>query len=318
MPYAQDVWLTPIVLTASNNSFRVTEDPDGTPLTRLVTVAAGTYYLHADTALTAAGTYLGLYDSLATAINAAATETYSFEVVTPTISTDMTDAGIKIKATDATEPKFQIDWGHASFTMDPAWFGWRTGKGGLVSSNVVDSVTDGSDVSMSSNFTALGRWYSWPITANKGAADKRSTKLRNVKFSGPRLSDAVATLWDTSTVRRIAYHWLKSPQVFPDRADDTDTAFVANSGLAASDIHNGFLSVWESLADLNTVLITHNASDDLQVSSVANSRYEAVKLHDPKQAADFGSVYRLRESAGEYYDLNLSLWVNPDFAGYAH
>lgn len=318
MPYTQDIWLTPITITNSNYSFRFVEDPNGVAVPRVVTIAAGTYYLHNDSSLHAAS-HLGLYVALTTAINAVATETYSFEVTTPTLSTGMTDAGLLIRATEVTEPDFQIDWGHASMTMDPAWFGWRTGKGGLVSSNVVTSSSDGGTQKMEGNYTVLGRWYTHTLDGVHAAEDKTSDTLKNTRFSHARTSDAVAIRWQTDTIRRYVIRWVKSPHIFNSRADDSDTAWLLASDLVASDIHNAWEDVWDSLSDLGEVLIVHNVNGaaDLQVDP-STSDWEAVRLPDEKGARSLGDTIKRVQNGGEWYDIDISLWVNPTYANYGH
>ncbi len=213
MPYGQDIWLPPIVVqTGVNDEVEIIEDPGGTPLSRVATIPAGTYYsVNEDFS-----GFLGLWKELTDQFAAiTTTNTYTFEVITPTLSTAMTSAGLRLKAASATVD-FVLNANRTN-GLDIRNFGFRK-LIGSAATNLISSVTSGSDEVVDSDFTMLNRWFSHTLLNDNAATDKRSTEARNVRFSSGRIEDAVAVRWDSPKNRRVIYEWLKSPHVY-NRAD---------------------------------------------------------------------------------------------------
>ena len=327
MPYKQDIWMPAITITSSNNSFRLLENVGVTNDERIVTIAAGTYYGHGDATLTALP-LLGLFDALATAINAVSTNTYSFTTIAPVQSSSFALSGILIKATGATVD-FRIDWDDSDFTMDPAWFGFRlattdddygqlTGNNPLVATdNILASTTSGSDEIITSDYTSSLRWYSKSFgTLTNGAADKRSFRYGNRKYSSSRLTDGVSVEWDSGRVRTFRYEWVPSQHLFATRG--YNGGFTNSSDLDGYDMYQGFDQyVWEPMARLAPVLIQHDVTTPalswIDPSGTVQKGYELVRLLSESQAQRFDSVASLRRRGGEFYDLEIEVQVDPSY-----
>lgn len=336
--YAQDIWMPAVTITTSNNSFRIVENVGVTDDVRTVTIAAGTYYMHGDATLTAAG-LLGFFDALATALNAVATNTYSFLTVTPVQSSSFTLSGIRIKATTATVD-FKVDWDNASLTMDPAWFGFRlanatiTTRGSLTNGggNEITSTTSGADEVIDSDFTVSKRWYSFSHgNTTHAAVDKRAFRYGNRRYSSSRLSDAVAVEWDTGRVRNFRYEYIVSQHLFAERGESQAAsgtasyaqpvgaaAWASTALLDGDDIYQGFEQyVWEPMAQLTPVLVQHNVSTPA-LNDVVDHPHELVRLLNPSQAQDFRNVIELQRRGGEFYNLDIDVQIDPSWDFVSH
>jgi hypothetical protein len=333
MPYKQDIWLPRVAITASNNSFVITEDTldngfaSGTT-SFTTTVLAGDHYMHNDTGVDAA--VQGFYAKFLARLNATgAANTYTMIAIAPTQSSGMVLGGVQLRALTAVHA-FRIAFDHASWTLEPEWFGFRrsdsvtttrgslTWTGNPLTGNVIDSTTSGSDEIITGDFTCRDRWLSQTHgNAVHGARDKRAYRYGNRRFSSSRISDAVSVEWDSGRNRHFRYEWVKSPHIFTERADDTaDTAWLTDSNLAALDTLNAFDDVWVNLARLQPALVIHNlATVDLQLDT---HDYELVRLLREDQAGSFESVIEMQREAGEFYAIDLDVQIDTTYDNYPH
>ena len=336
MPYKQDIWMPAIVLTSSNNKFRLLESVGVGNDERIATVAVGTYYAHNDDNLDGMGAP-SLYKAIEAAlVTASATNTYTIIAATPVQSSDYTNTTVAIKAT-AAAVDFNIDFDDADFTMEPSWFGFRlsdvaTDYGSLTwnatTNDPLLSTTSGADEIITGDFTVSARWHSFSYGAlNNAATDKRATRYANRKFSSKRLPDAVSIKWDSGRTRKFRYEWVPSMHLFATRADFYPTPEFQNvTDLSLYDRHQGFDQyVWESLADLQPCLIHHNVASlatalttiELQGADGPFGSWEIVRMLNESQAQDFMSVVSLKRKGGEFYDLEIEVQIDPtyDYAG---
>jgi hypothetical protein len=330
--YSRDIWMPALTLTSSNNKFRLLENVGVTNDERIVSVAAGTYYGHGEAALTSAG-LLGLYDSLATAINAVSTNTYSFVVIDPVQSSSFTLGGIRIIATGASVD-FQIDYDDADFTMDPAWFGQRLSTAsddygssawGGASTDPWTSTTSGSDEVIDSDYSVSSRWYSFTHgNTTHAAADKRAHRYGNRRYSSSRLSDGISLEWDSGRERSFRYEWVPSQHVYATRGEAQNVSRVGPSAWATladldgDDRYQGFDEyVWEPMARLSPCLIQHNVTTP-SLSNITSHPYELVRLLREDQAKDFRNVAELQRRGGEFYALNVDVQIDPSWDNVSH
>lgn len=290
MSFGIDKWLAPVTLTSENNSFRLNETGGGGEV--IVTVAAGTYYLHA----TENSTYPGLYKEIIDAIvtDGTATETYSWTAVAPTQSYQQVGGGVRL--TGGTSA-FSIDFGDVDFTMDPRWFGQTSSDSHTATTNPA------GDYFVDSKFTCYGQWLSYNEHGGV-ASSKSSRKVRNSYRSHNRPEDAYLVTWNRDTNRRMVYEHVPAAHIFEDRASgDVTQDLYANVGrLASGDNNNAFESIWDiGLRKLEPVLIIHGDGDE-RVDLGGN--WEAVRLIEEERARDFNNMVRLMRTGGEYYELD--------------
>jgi|AKVG01.1.fsa_nt_gi hypothetical protein len=290
MIYGVDKWLAPITLTSSNNKFRLNETTGGGEV--IVTLTAGTYYLHASEN----STYPGLYKEISDAIAAQGTanDAYTFTAVSPTLSYQQVGAGVRLSSAGET---FTIDWDDSDFTMDPRWFGFESSDSST--STVAPDATEFID----SKWTVYGQWMSYNEYGGE-ATRKSSRKVRNSKRSHDRPADAYVVTWNRDDNRRIIYEQVPAAHIFEDRAkgDVTSSLYASVGRLAPGDTHNAFETVWnDGLRKLEPVLIIHGDGDE-RVD--LGNNWEAVRLIDDKRMMDYLNVVDMTRSGGEYYTID--------------
>lgn len=292
MAYSHDMWLSPVTLTSSNNKFRVFEDG---MIERIVSITAGDYYLHTDSAYNTA--YPSLYIAIKTALEAVSAYEYDLTSITPSSSTQQTNAGLTF-VTDASAAV--VDFDDVDFTMDPRWFGETSA-----------SLWTG-DTTYISQYTVYGNWYSNTISTSGQASNKRRDSYRQITYSHERPDDRYALEWYSNYTRRIVYEYVPAAHVFEVAANDSTYASVAR--LANGDTHNAFETVWNALSRGKTVLVCHDVGTSY--SSLGLVNVDACLLRSEEQAQTLSSVATLMRSAGEMYMLDVDLHLLS--AGYDH
>lgn len=292
MSYSQDMWVTPIVITSANNSFRLYEITSTAE--RIVTIAAGTYWLHADSAYTSE--FPSLYLALETALNAVATNTYAFTSSTPTSSAQQTACGLTLTG-DVEE--FSIDFDDADFTMSPGWFGFRA-----------SGAPTSSTLAIASPYTIYGHWWTNTVDVNGRASTKRRDREREISFSHDRPADRYGIEWYDDYTRQVVYEFVPAAHIFEVAA--TDSAYAATGRLATNDTHNAWETIWSSLSRSQQVIIVHDVGTGFDITDLTAGYAEAVLLRDESQAQQLSSTFTLTRAAGEFYTIDVNLWIVPD------
>jgi len=304
MAYGVDRWYAPVTLTASNNKFRV-DETGGTPAVVVGTVTAGTYWLHDETDAGIQAAYPGLYKAVREAITTgSAQNTYSVNAVTPFASSEMAYAcGFQLAA-DAQD--YDIDWGHADFTMDPEWFGFRKTYGKLSISNNISS----SSRLMTADYCSRHVWVSQTLSPGNQATDKRAREVRAIEYSHQRPTDRYSVEWNTDTVRTFTYEYVPAVHTYLDRSDSTDGGWSTLYRKAVRDRGNTWEDIWSALGRSETVLIVHDEGDeDWQILTNHATEVEVVKLWKELEGLDMRNQASVMRSGGEFYRISATVAV---------
>lgn len=294
MAYSQDMWISPVTLTSSNNKFRVLEDG---VTERIVSITAGDYWLHADTAYNSS--HPSLYRAIKTALEAVSSYDYNFYSETPTSSTSQLKAGLTFECvTPAVD--IAVDFDDADFTMDPRWFGEKS-----------TSLWSGNDA-YTSAYTIYGNWYSNTIDSVGRASNKRRDRFREISYSHERPSDRYAIEWYDDYTRRIVYEYVPAAHVFEVAANDSIYASVGR--LANGDTHNAWETIWSALSRGKEVLVCHDISTTFSLVGLSNA--DVCLMRDEDQARSLSSTVTLTRSAGEFYTVDVDLFLTT--VGYDH
>lgn len=301
MSYSGDVWLTPIVITTANQHFCFTHDTDPGPgIAYRVALTPKTYWPHNDSDFAIRASYPAFYRDLTEAMNTAASASYSTNVVTPTLSTGVTNGGLRIRLPGVTE--FSVDFsgnGAGTFTMDQRWFGFRQ------NASSTKALQIGGNYDLISPYTVRQRWYSWSL-ADGIAVDKASRPYRLIRYSSPRPSDAVSVEWDAGRWRKIRYEHVYGAHVLEKLALLAAFTDVSITGLAQLDTHNAWETVWQSLGSGEKVLIVHNNQAQLDLTS----NYDAVKSMSEEQGQELeGDSARLMRTNGMFFDVGADVYL---------
>jgi hypothetical protein len=298
--YSQDMWLRPVVLTSANNKFRLYENTSVREV--IVSVAAGTYYLHADSTLSAGG-FPSLYLAIEALIFTTTTPvTYTFSNATPSASGGQTGVGLALTTSAGS---FTVDFADADFTMDAGWFG----------SLNTESITS-TTKRIVGRYTVLNQWYLNTISSYAQASNKRSSVQREISYSHERPSDRYAIEWYSERTRTITYEYVPAAHIFESGAKEQ---IYADTGrLALNDVNNAWETIWSGLSRDETIFIVHNVDSKWNLRDVLSAGgYESVKLFGENQARDLGSTIKLTRSAAEMYTISVDLWLGST-QGYAH
>lgn len=290
---AQDRWYKPITITSSNNSFVLTEDPTGVPTTYTVTIPAGTYaayYSSSDFSVASS-----LYYAIRTALAAAGANNYAFSAATPSLSTEQTNAGLRINS--VTSGTFRVDFNDASFTMDNRWFGFGTAE--------TNTTSDGSD-NVDSKYTVLSTWTSWTLTDGT-ASEKISHLEREINESSDRTADAYQVEWNEDRIRNMVYEFVPAAHVYENRQDALDaTAYYDTAKLDATDNHNAFEQIWDAGSRLGDIIVQYDSVTDLDP---INNSYSIVRFNDAGQRKSMRDCARITTRGGEFYTIDVELLV---------
>lgn len=285
----QERWFAPIVITASNNGFVVTEDPGGAATQYAVTVAAGTYFsFHGSSAIGNSS----LFWAIRVALQGAGAANYTFAPGDPTESTAQTDAGITI--TSDSGALFKIDFQDAAFTMDNRWFGFGSAEldqtssiGGLIS-----------------KYTALSQWVSWTLTGG-ASTDKRSYLMREIEESSARTADAYQVEWNEDRIRTMRYQYVPAAHVWLNRVDAADAAaYYATGELDVLDNHNAFETIWDSASRLADILVQF---DDVSTLDVVNGSYALCRFNERNERKSLYNCVNMTTTQGEFYEISVDL-----------
>lgn len=265
------------IVTGVNDVFVGTDDGYQT----VVTLPAGTYYTY-DSDPEIAG-YPSLYRAIAGPLGV--NEDIEWYAATPSLSTDQLNGGAVMRS----EASFSIDFNHASFSMDPRWFGFPAGQSAQVTS-------DGND-ELLSPLTILGVWDS-----QEHAIRWSSTPTRRVDAATEDVDrdDVYEVDWGSSRIRMMVWRYIAAAHVHAARAELADYASVGQ--LSVGDTHNAFEHVWG--VGLGDLILVHQGAGVLDVEP---ADYEIVRMGDAAQRGDLGRVARGMSLGGEYYEVSLTL-----------
>lgn len=314
--YSADAWLWPITLTSANNTIEINEDGGGWVSTQQL--EAGDWYLHDDATLHAAG-YKGLFYAIrylttqatgsystfgAVANIGTKTNSYTWSVSDPTSSSAVTNAGLTMSGSGGVPSTDSWIIDVSEGTLDLRHLGFLT-----ATPSDPTSAVSGSTRSWESPACMLGRWLPYNHAGAPAAASrKRPRPFKVLDYPSPRPADGVPNEWYSTTLRDIEYRFQMPGHVHQSRADET--GYAAQSGLAAGDKNNAFYHVWDKLTAGKEVIIVHNSTADLQVTS---NDYEIVKLH---QETPWEAAVQATSDAADLYRINLT--VDVISGNYAH
>lgn len=292
MSYLRDDWFAPIIIDSTNNGF-VLEETTGGAGSMAITVAAGTYYMHLDSTLHAAG-YLSLLTAIDDALTVAgANNTYTWEVATPTSSTSQNNAGLLMARSGGSSDDYTVKFADASFTMDERWFGFATGASNTAATAGI----------ITSPFTMRTRWTSHTLT-DGAASDKRAFKQREIMESSDRVSDAYQVEWNEDTIRRFVYDYVPAAHVHDSRADNA--AYATTGELATGDDNNAFETIWEAASRLGEVIVSHN---HVSLDPTTGGPYEIIRFNDADQRRGFSRCVNMTNTQGEFYTIDVDAYV---------
>lgn len=298
MAYGQDRWLYKVTITASNNTIEWREDTGGGMTLLTTTIAAGDYYCHNDSTLNS--THPSLYIALKAAMEAESTasstgQSYTFEAVTPTSSTEQTLGGLRITSSDA--------WELAQFST----INYTGALGHIRDTGYV--VADGSD-RVDSPYTNKGVWMppDW-------ATDKRSRDVRTLAASTEYTEhdDHEQVSRGTRTVRVFVYEHITAAHVFNTRANDA--AYASTGALAQYDVHNALEDLWVSWGNGDDIIVVHDVNPN--TLDVDGEGYEIVRHTSMDAASDLYNVIDKMIDGGEYYRVTMPCVVTDtgDYSG---
>jgi len=283
------------VVDGSAESLYIAEDQDrdGAYETgSAVTVTAGEYWGHHDSAFDS--TLPGLYRAYASALNndGSLSNSYAFRAHTPPGST-VTNSGIKLVATNGDPDPFQIQWGTGD--VPPWWFGWAEDETGHANS------TSGE---IRSPYSAMTYWQPWPLFDARRASEKEWGEEAMHFVSHDDEKHSLQTQHgETTETRRFRYEWLAAGHVRDGKA--LDSTHADNAGLPTGDVHNAYYHLWNRARRKHEVIVVHNDGDqDLLVDSHS---WERGYLTPPSARNSFKPALEVARDGGEFYQLELKL-----------
>lgn len=313
MSYARDTWLLPHTIATGQRVFSIIEDPSGVPNPVYVTVDEASYYLHDDTSFHA--TLPGLLYAIRKLLNDGTTVgvgtrtgtpnySYTWEAVTPTSSTGIEYAGLKLNSSGG---PFAINYagGGTLTNMDGRWFGFGSANPGDVTS--VPGV--GLAEYIQSPCCARGRFVTHDLDDGI-ARKKKRIPFKRQNDSSPEAEDAITVIWNTGYRRRFVYADVPGALVFEHRS--AQSAWAAAVGLHTTDQNHAWELIWDSFTEKNKLLVVHDSYTDLQVDT---HDYEAVKL---SSGSAWDAFFTETDDDGDRHTIDFVAWVDPDVASYDH
>jgi len=312
-----DRWLWPYTVTSSNNTFVVTEDPNGTPSTLTVSItttanATGEYYVTGDASSSATTDTIysddkftvdvePIYKRIIDALEAESTAngngwTYDFFAS----NAGLTNGGVTLNV-DGGGNEIRLDFSDGSFSMDPRIFGFAEDR-------TSDSSVGGS---IASPYTRWGCWQS-PDSAH----DKRRRESYQT-FQSSQQPTAARWRWTRPRVmRRIRYVDVAGAHVWEvDRADRS--AEATRAGLNTGDQNNAVKQLFDNATTgRKRVIVRHNDGDG-DLGDLTASEIEVVTL-----TSEFGESFAPQDDEtfghyqGEAYDVHIQAAPMPDLDSY--
>jgi len=300
MPYQYgiDRYLMPIVIDGDNQDMTF---EFGTSGTVEFSIPEGTYWGHTEEDLDGAGSYPGLYEEIeAQVLNSGVS--INIDAATPPNS-DLELSGLKIICGET----LQIDFG--SSTVNPRWFGVSPGTG-LYPATAATNVT--------SEHSRYKCWQSYCKWDHRGAMSKWRDEIR---MSASSSEDTLETYEYEKTrrrLRRIRYSEVPALHIWEDQDQrGSDAAHVENAGLPDGDQNNALETLWESMKDLDDIVLMHDGATTLFPTIGA---WEIVLLNDKAQRDRFSAIVGERPDRprGEYVDFTLDLISRTEFGDYTY
>lgn len=296
LPRKRDWWITPyIVQTGVNDQLIFTEG--ATDYT--ITIAAGTYYPHAQNN----ATYPGLYYAIEQAIGAtAASNAYGFEVSTPLLSYQQSRAGIVITdAVGAWTLKFT-----SSRTMPQSWFGLPSGTTSFVA--VLDANTSLYNVQSKYRVSGILRTFTRGSGTEQGVASiKRIVPESEIADSHARPTGRYTLEWQTDNVAEFSYEYVPSAHVFTEDAGELADYATLEAELSTGDNLSTWQDFWTAYKRGLTMFLVPDTDDwDLRITRsdivvTAHTRYGESK--------SMGEIVSRRAVAGEAWDIRFKTYV---------
>lgn len=277
------------------------QDDSGTyETTDTIQVAAGEYWGHNDDSFD--GTLAGLFKALEDALNASTLgNTYAIEAQTPAGS-QVTNSGLRFRATNADPHPFRIDFAAAGSTLPPWLIGWRGGWAGgseptpTSSGGVIDSPVS-------------ARLYHqpWPLFTNsKRASEKTWDEERELYVSHDDEREQFQVEHGEPTETRMYwYQWQAAAHVRDGKA--LDATHASNAGLPTGDVNNAFYHLWSRASRKHKVIVVHNAGDeDLQVDA---HTWETGYLAGLESRKRFSPALERVKDGGEFHDVQFRMVI---------
>lgn len=264
--------------------------------TAQVTIPPGRYYGYWEPGAPAwlTNTFPSIYHALATRIDTATGNTWSFRVCTPTVSVKFLNSGVALTHLTGTTTEFGWQFNNVAFTFPKDVLGFSPGE----ASEKTTTTTE-----LLSPFSRGGDWIAPKRHKSKWVAPK------NVQFTGGgSWATRQTTRVRTDLIRLWSYTWIAEGHVKIGKALDQSYATVAELGLG--DVNNAFESFWESGFSTGApVLVVHDEGQtDLAITT---HPYEVITFADPAQADEFSAIASIPDSGGRW-DIAFAAWVSPD------
>jgi hypothetical protein len=194
--------------------------------------------------------------------------------------------------------------------VDPRWFGVASGTS-LYPATPATVVT--------SEHSRYKCWQSYCRWSHNGAMSKWRDEVRKSASSSPE--DTLETYEYEKTrrrLRRIRYSEVPALHIWED-ADQrgSDSAHLDNAGLPSGDQNNALETLWESMKDLEDIVLMH---DDASSLFPTLGEWEIVLLDDKSQRDQFSNIVgeRPAQPRGEYVDFTLKLLVRTEYGDYTY
>jgi len=297
MPYTQDKFLARFNVPSDARSFVVRQSSTDYQ----VSITAGNYFGHDELS----ATHPGFWYAVVAALNAhgSLSGTWSVSAASPTLSSGMTNGGVRLACTAA----FSLSFAHASWTMDKGLFGYPSNS--VVTPTTVNGVFAGGTYGATMPYTRSTDWLCRPEAKDRAVTDKRSFPIVPKLVSSdvdPLL--AVEMIYGNSAleyVRTYKTGRILAGHVFGERC--LEAGYAATAGVAIGDTCNGFAElVWNRAKLLNgtandgDIIIVHNDVSDLKFST---HDYDIARFEKPAHREALRNLMADRQLNGEVYSI---------------
>lgn len=312
MSYGRSRIIPKVTIAAGANVIILNEGAADLP----ATVAAGSYWGHADASLDA--TYPSLYIAIQTALDAAGANTYTFEVADPSASSAQTDGGLALRATAGVS--FEIYFTDVLNTFPDELLGEMNNSVITVADQA--SVVDGADKLMTFRHCREAEWLSWNILARRGPADQRSEHTHETYSSDSNPAHAYEYDWsqDSDGMKTRTFKVQDVPSAHLKAGRALDSGYATTGELTQGDTGNALKEVfWDRARFLegtgtgSDFIVVYNDVSDLQVDT---HDYDICRMNSPEQRATFERLLSEVRLGGEFYTMELELFIKT--LGYDH